>query len=65
MIRTREKRCESKGLDISDCRHDIESGAIKYLLEARLEIRDKASMIIWHSAVKDEKEGGRLFVKEI
>jgi hypothetical protein len=45
MIRTREDRWESKGLDISACRQDIESEAIKYLLEARFEIKDKASMI--------------------
>jgi hypothetical protein len=65
MIRTRENRWESKGLHINDCRHDIESEEIKYLLEIRLEIRDKASIIVYYSAVKDEEEGGRLFIKEI
>jgi len=49
----------------SACRQDIESEAIKYLLGTRFEIKDKASMIAKHSAVKDEEEGGRLFEKDI
>lgn len=45
MIRTRGKKWESKGLDISAYRQDIESEAIKYLLESSFEIRNKAWMI--------------------
>lgn len=36
---------ELKGLEVSDCRLDVESEAIKYLLEARFEMRDNDSMI--------------------
>jgi len=45
ILKTRGNRSELKGLEISDCRHKIESEAIKYLLEARFEISDNASMI--------------------
>lgn len=38
ILSTRGDRWKIKGLDISDCRHDIESEAIKNLLGARFEI---------------------------
>lgn len=52
-----------KGLDISDCRHFIESEVIKNLLEVRFELSDKASRIA--SIVlssEDEEEGLSIYL---
>jgi len=46
-------------------RQDNESEAIRKLFGARFVISVSASIIAKHSTVKEEDEGGKLFVKEM
>jgi len=43
--KTRGDNLELNGLDVRDCKQDMESEAIKYLLGAKSEIKRRASRI--------------------